>query len=66
MYFLFALQQDSSDSNSYMHTRKKTKKSGSKRFAQNEERANNRLTTRALYDTDVEEVRIEKHRVYSC
>ena len=57
MNWLF-LQIDSSDSGSYIRTRrkKKTHHSYRTRYAQNEETAPNRLVTRALYDTDVEEV----------
>ena len=65
--FPLMLQNDSSDSSSYMKTRRRRREFQGHR-ALNEGMSRNRLTTRALYDTDVEEeVRpTAQRRVSAC
>lgn len=52
---VFLMQADSSDSSSYMRTRKREKRSRRNQLsARNEETGRNRLLARALYDTENE------------
>ena len=57
VFYTMIFQPDSSDSNNQVKTRKKKVKHDhgySATNAENEERATNRLVTRALYDTEEE------------
>lgn len=58
LVLLTVIQTDSSDSGTQIKTRKKYKARAYRTRAANEETAQNRLTTRALYDTEVEDMEV--------